>query len=100
MNGDNQQTHQIARLQADLKNLCRTMDEVKSGVSKIRDTLDEHRVVSAERAAMISGTASRLDDHEWRIKKLEASSAKLALIVALTAGGVTFGLDKILGVLK
>ena len=97
---DSQQTEQIAHLQANMKNLCRSMDEVKLTVVRIKDTLDEHRILSAERAAMITGTQSRLNEHEGRIKKLETSFVRLAIYVALGAGGATLGIDKIMGLFK
>ena len=92
--------HHITRLQADVKNICRTMDEVKASVEKIKDSLSEHRVLSAERAAAVNHIATQVSDHEGRIKKLETSFVKLAFYVALGAGGATLGIDKILDLLK
>ena len=87
---------QVARLQADLKNLCRTVDEVKSGVNKIETKLDNHRIVSAERAVIIQNIGQKIEDHELRLKKLEASFVKFALIVATASGSAAFGVDKLL----
>ena len=92
--------HQIAKLQAELKNLCRSVDEVKNTVSKIDEKLDDHRVLSAERAATINQVVGRVDDHDERIKKLETSFVRLAIYVALGAGGATLGIDKILSLFK
>ncbi|MBQ6534761.1 MAG: hypothetical protein IJI37_06275 [Opitutales bacterium] len=101
MNDDEQtQIQQTARLQADLKNLCRSMDEVKRTVAKIADALAEHRVLSAERAAAINHVATQVAEHDSRIKKLEASFIKLAVVVAISAGGATLGIDKLIGMFK
>lgn len=90
---------QIARLQADLKNICRTVDEVKAGVDKIETKLDNHRIVSAERAVVIQNIGQKVDDHETRLKKLETSFVKLALLAAAASGGAAFGVDKLLALL-
>ena len=97
---DDEQSQQIARLQADVKNLCRSMDEVKNSVEKIKDSLAEHRVLSAERAAVVASATNRLDEHDARIKKLETSFVRLAIYVALGAGGATLGIDKIISLFK
>lgn len=91
---------QIGRLQADVRNICRSIDEVKQTVNKIDSALNDHRVISAERAQRIDNTARRVDEHEGRLKKLEASFAKLAVIAALSAGGATLTIDKIINLLK
>ena len=97
--GDSELT-QIGRLQADVRNLCRSIDEVKNTTKKIEAALNDHRVISAERAQRIDNTAKRVDDHEARIKKLEASFVKLTVIAALSAGGATLTIDKILNLFK
>lgn len=91
---------QIGRLQADVKNICRSMDEMKGDIKEIKAALNDHRVISAERAQRIDNTARRVDEHEGRLKKLEASFAKLAVIAALSAGGATLTIDKIINLLK
>lgn len=95
-----EEEQQIARLQAELKNLCRSVDEVKNTVSKIDEKLDDHRVLSAERAMQITQVAKRVDEHDGRIHKLESSFVRLAIYVALGAGGATLGIDKILSLFK
>lgn len=95
-----EEEQQIARLQAELKNLCRSVDEVKNTVSKIDEKLDDHRVLSAERAMQITQVAKRVDEHDGRINKLESSFVRLAIYVALGAGGATLGIDKILSLFK
>lgn len=97
--GDSELT-QIGRLQADVRNLCRSIDEVKNTTKKIEAALNDHRVISAERAQRIENTEKRVDDHEGRIKKLEVSFVKLTVIAALSAGGATFTIDKILGLFQ
>lgn len=94
---------QIGRLQADVKNLCRSIDEVKTTTKNIEATLNDHRVLSAERAQRIDNTVQRVDDHETRIKKLEASYAKLLIVAAVSAGGatgITFSIEKLLELFK
>ena len=95
-----EEEQQIARLQAELKNLCRSVDEVKNTVSKIDEKLDDHRVLSAERAMQITQVAKRVDEHDGRINKLESSFVRLAIYVALGAGGATLGIDKVLSLFK
>lgn len=97
--GDSEMT-QIGRLQADVKNLCRSIDEVKQTTKEIKNTLDDHRLLSAERAQRIENTVKRVDDHEVRIKKLEVSFVKLTVIAALSAGGATLTIDKIIGLFR
>lgn len=91
---------QIGRLQADVRNLCRSIDEVKETTKKIESALNDHRIISAERAQRIDNTEKRVDDHEVRIKKLEVSFVKLTVIAALSAGGATLTIDKIIGLFK
>ena len=100
--GESEST-QIGRLQADVKNICRSMDEMRDDVKEIKAALNDHRVVSAERAQRIDNTEKRVDDHEVRIKKLEVSLGKLMLIAAISAGGatgITFSIEKIVGLFK
>jgi len=97
--GDSELT-QIGRLQADVRNLCRSIDEVKNTTKKIEAALNDHRIISAERAQRIDNTEKRVDDHEGRIKKLEVSFVKLTVIAALSAGGATLTIDKIIGLFK
>lgn len=97
--GDSELT-QIGRLQADVRNLCRSIDEVKETTKKIESALNDHRIISAERAQRIDNTEKRVDDHEGRIKKLEVSFVKLTVIAALSAGGATLTIDKIIGLFK
>ena len=94
---------QIGRLQADVKNICRSMDEMKGDIKEIKTALNDHRIVSAERAQRIDNTEKRVDDHEARLKRLEVSLGKLMLIAAISAGGatgITFSIEKIVGLLK
>ena len=97
--GDSE-TAQIGRLQADVRNLCRSIDEVKETTKKIESALNDHRIISAERAQRIDNTEKRVDDHEVRIKKLEVSFVKLTVIAALSAGGATLTIDKIIGLFR
>lgn len=97
--GDSEMT-QIGRLQADVKNICRGMDEMKGDIKEIKMALNDHRIISAERAQRIDNTEKRVDDHEGRIKKLEVSFVKLTVIAALSAGGATLTIDKILGLFR
>lgn len=100
--GESEMT-QIGRLQADVKNLCRSIDEVKETTKKIEAALNDHRVISAERAQRIDNAEKRIDDHEVRLKKVEVSLGKLMLIAAISAGGatgITFSIEKIVGLLK
>lgn len=94
------EVQQIARLQADMRNLCRSVDEVKNTVSKIDEKLDDQRMVSAERAVQITQTINRVDEHETRIKKLELSFVRLAIYVALGAGGATLTINEVLSLFK
>jgi|GEM_PF-5671775 len=91
---------QIAVLEANMKHVCDSLNELKTSIDKIDGKLDEHMLNAASRASVIESIEKKLDSQETRIKKLESSFIRLAVYVALSAGGVTLGIDKIISIFR